>query len=119
MIYCFFYCLKKKTLKNQKHRCYHCTKNEFFIKEFFSKFDQIRSFLQIWSHLLRKSLMENFVFCPLLCTDSSFPYFSDFASFFRRIKLRRCQFRGACVRLKFCVWKILRYFMRIVFRENC
>ena len=30
------------------------------IKDFFSKFDQIRSFLQIWSHLLKKSLMENF-----------------------------------------------------------
>ena len=28
------------------------------IKDFFSKFDQ--SFLQIWSHLLKKSLMENF-----------------------------------------------------------
>ena len=27
------------------------------IKDFFSKFDQI---LQIWSHLLKKSLMENF-----------------------------------------------------------
>ena len=33
------------------------------IKDFFSKCDQIRSFLQIWSHLLKKSLMENFIFC--------------------------------------------------------
>ena len=24
---------------------------------------QIRSFLRIWSHLLKKSLMENFIFC--------------------------------------------------------
>ena len=37
-----------------------CTKNEVSIKDFFSKCDQIRSFLQIWSHLLKKSLMENF-----------------------------------------------------------
>ena len=27
--------------------------------DFFSKCDQIRSFLRIWSHLLKKSLMEN------------------------------------------------------------
>ena len=35
---------------------------KFPIKDFFSKCDQIRSFLQIWSHLLKKSLMENFHF---------------------------------------------------------
>ena len=35
------------------------------IKDFFSKCDQIRSFLRIWSHLLRKSLMENFIFCAV------------------------------------------------------
>ena len=30
-------------------------KLKFSIKDFFSKCDQIRSFLRIWSHLLRKS----------------------------------------------------------------
>ena len=35
---------------------------KFSIKEFFSKFDQIRRKLRIWSHLLKKSLMENFIF---------------------------------------------------------
>ena len=34
---------------------------KFSIKDFFSKCDQIRSFLRIWSHLLKKSLMENFI----------------------------------------------------------
>ena len=34
--------------------------------EFFSKCDQIRSFLRIWSHLLKKSLMENFNFCAVM-----------------------------------------------------
>ena len=29
---------------------------------FFSKSDQLRSFLWIWSHLLKKSLIENFIF---------------------------------------------------------
>ena len=38
-------------------------KMKFFIKDFFSKYDQIRSFLRIWSYLLKKSLMENFIFC--------------------------------------------------------
>ena len=44
----------------------------FSIKDFFSVCEQIRSFLQIWSHLLKKSLMENFIFCAvqahILCT---------------------------------------------------
>ena len=35
---------------------------KFSIKDFFSKCDQIRGFLPIWSHLLKKSLMENFKF---------------------------------------------------------
>ena len=34
---------------------------KFSIKDFFSKCDQIRSFLRIWSHLLKKSLIENFI----------------------------------------------------------
>ena len=38
---------------------------KFSIKDFFSKSDQIRSFLQIGSHLLEKSLMKNFAFCAL------------------------------------------------------
>ena len=37
-------------------------KMKFSIKNFFSKCDQIRRKLRIWSHLLRKSLMENFIF---------------------------------------------------------
>ena len=44
----------------------HCTKRtKFSIKDFFSKFDHIRSFLRIWSHLPKKSLMENFIFCAV------------------------------------------------------
>ena len=37
-------------------------KMKFFIKHFFSKCDQIRRKLWIWSHLLKKSLMGNFIF---------------------------------------------------------
>ena len=38
---------------------------KFSIKDFFSKCDQIHIFLRIWSHLLRKSLTENFIFCAV------------------------------------------------------
>ena len=38
---------------------------KFSIKDFFSKCDQIRRKLQIWSHLLNKSLMENLIFCAV------------------------------------------------------
>ena len=38
---------------------------KFSIKDFFSKCDQIRSLLRVWSHLLKKSLMENFIFCAV------------------------------------------------------
>ena len=35
------------------------------IKYLFSQCDQIRRKLRIWSHLLKKSLMENFIFCAM------------------------------------------------------
>ena len=38
---------------------------KFSIKNFFSKCDQIRITLGIWSHLRKKSLMENFTFCAV------------------------------------------------------
>ena len=40
-------------------------KMKFSIPDFFSKCDQIRRKLQIWSHLLKKSLTENFIFCAV------------------------------------------------------
>ena len=36
---------------------------KFFLKDFFSQCDQIRGFLRIWLHLLKKSQMKNFIFC--------------------------------------------------------
>ena len=38
------------------------------MKDFSSKCDQIHRKLQIWSHLLEKSLMENFVFYAVSIT---------------------------------------------------
>ena len=43
-------------------------KMKFSVTDFFSKCDQVRSFLQIWSQLLKKSVMENFIFlCSVDC----------------------------------------------------
>ena len=47
----------------------HCTNNEVSIKAFFSKCDQIRRKLRIWSHLLEKSLMEDIIFCAVIVTS--------------------------------------------------
>ena len=55
-------------------------KMKFSIKAFFSKCDQIRRKLWIWLHLLKKSLMENFIF---LCSEQ--PYVS--MTIVQRIKL--------------------------------
>ena len=37
-------------------------KMKFSIKDFYSKYDQIPSFLRIWSYLLKKSLVRKFIF---------------------------------------------------------
>ena len=71
------------------HNVEKCTaqKMKFFIKDYFSKCDQIRRKLPIWSHLLNKPLMENFTFCAemakhtlklLRCEQSMFGDFSKY-----------------------------------------
>ena len=56
-------------------------KMKFSIKDFFSKCDQTRSFLRVWSHLLKKSLVENFiVFVQWLFFDVS-------GAFWKKIKI--------------------------------
>ena len=54
-------------------------KMKFSIKDFFSKCDQVRSFLWIWSHLLKKSLMENFIFYAVK-SEQNVAQFLDFLS---------------------------------------
>ena len=57
VLYCFFHSAQKM---------------KFSFKDFFSKCDQFRCFLRIWSNLLKKSLMENFIFCPVSAVDDIF-----------------------------------------------
>ena len=45
---------------------YTAQKMKFSIKCFFSKCNQISRKLRIWSHLLKKSSMENFIFLAVL-----------------------------------------------------
>ena len=45
-------------------RAYTAQKMRFSIKDFYIKCDQIRSFLGIWSHLPKKSLMKTSFFVP-------------------------------------------------------
>ena len=62
-------------------------KMKFSFKDFFSKCDQSRSFLRIWSHLLKKSLMKNFIFCAVfqLFKDSfNLEYLVNIPTFFKR-----------------------------------
>ena len=40
-------------------------KMKFSIKDFFSKYDQVRRKLRILPYLQKKSLMENFIFCAV------------------------------------------------------
>ena len=66
-----FWALKfcwKISLKNVQINSlpYTAQKMKFSIKDFFSKYDQIQRKLQIWSHILKKSLMENLIFCAVL-----------------------------------------------------
>ena len=55
-----------RLLSKKKHALCTAQKMKFSIKYFFSTCDQIRSFLRIWSHLLQKSSMENFIFCAVM-----------------------------------------------------
>ena len=69
-------CIFETPSENRKLRSYSgiyistfivtAQKMKFSIKDFISKYDQIYSFLRIWSHLLKKSLMENFIFCAVV-----------------------------------------------------
>ena len=56
---------KKKKLTQLEQKTITAQKKKFSIKKFFCKCDQVRRKLRIWSHLLKKSLMENFIFCAV------------------------------------------------------
>ena len=77
--------LRAITVKKKPLNKYTVQKMKFFIMDFFSKCDQIHTFLWIWSHLLKKSLMENFFFFSVMdawTTNNYVPSFKKASSRF-------------------------------------
>ena len=58
---------------------------KFSVKDFFSKCDQMRGKLRIWSHLLMKFLMENFTFCANQCSHLSYSFISMLFSILQHV----------------------------------
>ena len=61
----------KITLQTSIDYLFTAQKIKFSIKDFLNRCDQIRRELRIWSHLLKKSLMQNFIYCAVLETFNS------------------------------------------------
>ena len=59
--------VKRRRNNSEKHTE---QKIKFSIKDFFSKGDQILRKLRMWSHLLKKSLMKNFILCSVTVSVS-------------------------------------------------
>ena len=66
---------------------------KFSIKDLFTKCDQIGRKLQIWSHLLKKSLIENFIFGAVCIhlINSTVIYFNVLRVTFKFLKCRGAQ----------------------------
>ena len=64
---------------------YTAQKMKFSIQDFFSKYDQISKKLRIWSHLLTKSLMKNFIFCTVIISGR-IPWWMIFFKWSYRLK---------------------------------
>ena len=73
------------------------------INDFFRKYDQIRRKLRIWSHLLKNSLMENFIFlCSviqvlekpenILCLQVAEPRSQDILKTSKLYKIRKAKY---------------------------
>ena len=77
-IYKFYYVKTEWIYEKVLKKIYLLTaqKIKFSIKDFFRKWDQIRRKLRIWSHLLKESLMENFIFCAVLVSLTSLSIFT-------------------------------------------
>ena len=75
-------CTTKLHFPNSEYESMH-KKLKFSIKDFFSKCDQIHSFLRIWSHVLKKFLIQNFLcsaYCIYQVTLNYFRYLNSFVT---------------------------------------
>ena len=108
---------KHKNLKNLiiVYASLTTQKMKFPIEDFFSKCDQICRKLRIWSHSLKKSLMENLIVCIVAELDSEFllqcrdsiamPNFFNFRISSQSLKAsltyKQCQLKLSFYTLKF------------------
>ena len=60
--------IQKKLFCSWQNKILLTAQKKFSIKDFFSKCDQIRRKLRVRSHLMKKSLIENYIFCTLINT---------------------------------------------------
>ena len=92
---------------------YTAQKMKFYIKNFFSKCDQTRRKLRIWSYLLKKSLMKNFIFCAVTIIFLFMPknvpsitsyFLHDCFIFFFNYKKVSYIFNYSFIYFFFCLW---------------
>ena len=83
---------------------------KFSIKDFFSKSDQIRSFLWVWSHLLKKSLMEN-ARCRIILFLSVFCFCQIFAFLMANLD----SFHNSTIKLNDIISTLLSFYLNSVF----
>ena len=58
---------------------------KFYIRDFFRKRNQIRRKLRIWSDLMKKSLIENFISCAVVLTDITIVLFLSLQHFCKHV----------------------------------
>ena len=63
---------------------------KFSIKDFSSKYKQIHRKLRIWSHLLEKLFMENFIFCAVMYLKISWRQRKEIVLFFVFCNITYC-----------------------------
>ena len=80
---------------------YTVQKMKLSLKNFLSKCDQIRSFLRIWIRLLKKSFMENFIFCAVLLGFFNWIYSYSFY----QLHWAQHHFSALLVTLLYVEWK--------------
>ena len=98
---CFRFKLGKYTAQNMK----------FSMKDFFSKCDQIRKKLRIWSNLLKKSLMENFNFCDVINFDPNIWFFLSHGCNDHGITILKFYSKTSALfcSYNFTAWKVFKY----------
>ena len=87
-------------------------KMKFLIKDFSSKCDQVRKKLWIWSHLLKKTLTENFIFYAVKVRKNI-----SLGIFFLKLLKMRYTVHGINCKFLACESQtvILRYYDKVLF----